>query len=272
MSLKRIFTAIFIIGSFCSNTQVLASADLYALGEDSSGAVQLVNLDSSLPSGASAVGATGVDGLAFLEYDPRSDWFVSKDASQVHHIDRSTGASTPFPLSTAFEIQGMAYVTSLNQMLVAINTSPPGPEQQIGRLNSDGSITPIFNLSSSIADIDEMFWDPVQMKLYASDVQASEIYEIDEVSGLLANTISVATGENFRASINPLDGLIYEVATPDTTILLTRNPSTGSQIATIGTIAGVSAVRGLSFVPEPTAGLLLGAGCLAIGFRRRRSS
>lgn len=106
------------------------------------------------------------------------------------------------------------------------------------------------------------------MKLFASDVQSSAIYEIDEVNGLLTGSISVTMGENFRASINPLDGVIYEVSNPDTTILHTRNAATGDQIATIGIIAGVDGVRGLSFVPEPASGLLLAAGLLLLGRRR----
>lgn len=218
---KRILTVVFGVGLLCSSAQLHASLDLYALGEDSSGAVHLVNLDASVPSGAVTLGATGVDDLHFLEYDPRDDWLISKAGSQIYHIDRTTGAATPFSSSTTFDIQGMAFVTSLNQMLVAIDTSPPGPEQQIGRLNSDGSITPLFSLSASVPDIDDMFWDPVQMKLFASDVQSSAIYEIDEVNGFLTGSISVTMGENFRASINPLDGVIYEVSNPDTTILHT---------------------------------------------------
>ncbi len=63
---KRILTVVFGVGLLSSSAQLHASPDLYALGEDSSGAVHLVNLDASVPSGAVTLGATGVDDLIFL--------------------------------------------------------------------------------------------------------------------------------------------------------------------------------------------------------------
>jgi hypothetical protein len=240
-----------------------ASPTLYALA-DSSGGRALATLETDGSGQLDLIGETDAPTL-FLTYLPASDDFVAiaglADGGRAYQISRSTGVATAFPAAGGFGWNGPAFVPALDATLVAIGTPSGPPHNRIGRLESDGTASLLFNLSGQVLDIDSMAWDPTRALLYGWNLDSATLYVIDPIAGSLVDTRVGSISFRFP-TVHPTTGMIY-AEDPSNQTLGVYDPETLSLVSNLGTIQGTSRLYGLAFIPEPASlSMLLGLALL----------
>lgn len=260
------------LGLLCAlNSTVLAELELYATAETFEGERQVIKIDPTDATSIEVVSTVSQSGLSWLGFNPATNTLMSHDDKQIYNIDLQTGEATPFEFATGLlgnrQVQGVDYVPGLG-IIVAYGVRTQ--QDNIGLIQENGLLTGLYSYGFGPAidsDFDELVWDSYRDQLYVISSQSRELFIIDEDTGAKTDTtFPVGSGSILRATVNPTNGLIYEVGSDgSTTSIYQRDPITGLRVASLGTVPGYSSIQGLAFVPEPHSVLgLLMAGLVLI--------
>jgi hypothetical protein len=191
--------------------------------------------------------------IHYLTFDPRAGALTTvtglMHGGVAHDIPLKSGPLTPRSELGGVAWNGLAFVPDLDATLIAIGTPSGAPHNAIGKLERNGRVSRLFDLSESVTDIDGLAWDPVRRLLYGWDFALKKLYVIDIFEKRVVDVRNGVIQFRFPA-VHPIEGQIY-AEIPATSSLGIFDPETLDLVTSLGEINGARRLYGLSFAIQP---------------------